>query len=216
MGIGAGAFSPGRRTISGTCSADQSRRSLSDADCFIPGVDNESKGVTTGATLLPFVDTRSKNSLIEGNKLERQGLDGIQLFLNYDSLVQENTISAAGRSGMLVGDKALETSTIARNIVTGSSHGLFLFRSQASGFYGAKVSLNDFVGSTNFAIGTLSGYGVPTELSVNGRGNYWGHTCSDGGFLPSDSPDPAVVKDSHPYGVAIAATPDGQLPPTCK
>ena len=105
--------------------------------------------------------------------------------------------------------------------------------------FGSSISRNDFVGSTRQAIATgvckapvttscetdadcggtidsclTNTMPFPAELSVDGRGNYWGRACSDSdGFRGADEPDalggrdtsaPNVV-DSHPYGVFVAS-----------
>jgi nitrous oxidase accessory protein NosD len=107
--------------------------------------------------------------------------------------------------------------------------------------FGSAISLNDIVGSTRQAIATgvcknavttscdtssppisdcgasgpclLRPTALPTELSVDGQGNYWGRTCADSeGFRSFDEPDALErrdtsapnVTDSHPYGVSVA------------
>ncbi len=215
VGIAGTSSSPGERIVAGTCSLDPDRRSLSDSDCYVPGVDTESKGFSTGVTRLPFSETRSKNNLIEKNGLFFQGRDGIQISLNYNSTVRGNTIAGSHGSAVLLTDKGLETTVVLRNFIYGNGYGLMLIQTPESQFFGAKVSLNDITGSTTRAIGTNTGYAIPAELSASGRGNYWGHSCSEGGFLPDDTPDSNHVKDSHPYGTPIAGTSDNQLPPTC-
>jgi hypothetical protein len=49
-------------------------------------------------------------------------------------------------------------------------------------------------------------------LSDDGRGNHWGLTCEQGGFV---SPDAAVIDDPAAYGEPVAEVPDDQLPATC-
>ena len=116
----------------------------------------------------------------------------------------------------------VETATVRRNVITGTRVGIYMNREVEFGFaptfFGAQVYLNDITGCTEravetdgyFLFGTPQGpYAFPSELSVLGRGNYWGHTCEEGGFLHGDSPNPSLVKDSHPYGAPVAksATP---------
>lgn len=215
VGIAATASPLGDRIVAGSCSLDPTRRSTSDSDCFILGIDATSKGVSTGTTTLPSFDTRSGGNLIEKNSLSSQG-DGVQISLNYKSIIRSNTITGSARSAVLLADKGLETATVARNIISGNAHGLFLIQTPESQFFGAKVSLNDITRSLALAIGANQGYTLPTELSVSGRGNYWGRSCSEGGFLPDDSPDYLLIKDSHPYGVTVATTSDQKIPKTCK
>jgi nitrous oxidase accessory protein NosD len=83
-----------------------------------------------------------------------------------------------------------------------------------------QISQNDFI-NNQLKIGLFptdgQAYNLVTELSVNGQGNYWGLSCEQsGGFDPTTvSPANPNVKDSHPYGVPVAETPDSQLPATC-
>jgi len=75
------------------------------------------------------------------------------------------------------------------------------------------MSLNDFTGSVTKAIRTVGAYTLPTELSANGKGNFWGHTTCPG-FSSADTPDFSLIKDSFPYITPVAATGTGtQCPP---
>jgi hypothetical protein len=72
------------------------------------------------------------------------------------------------------------------------------------------------------AVRVNNGYPLPTFLSVDGKGNYWGPSCETGGFDPvkvsqdNGSAPQVVVEDDHPYGEPVAGTPDELLPPTCR
>jgi len=64
----------------------------------------------------------------------------------------------------------------------------------------------------------------PIELSYNGQGNYWGHSCEDPAlFIPCVDSNSPEVMDSHPYGllngwlnpqVTPGCPPIKNLPPT--
>lgn len=117
--------------------------------------------------------------------------------------------------------------TISRNVFVGDRSGVVDI--SATTTFGAKFSLNDLdlgPGGRDFLYFHSASI-APGELSVNGQGNYWGHTCAEGGFLASDVPldksvctsahvcsrPPAVscatdldcklLKDSHPFGQPV-------------
>jgi len=200
-------------TIPGTCSLDPVRRCLSDDHCLIPGIDAASKGACSGVST-KVVDLRSRDTVIEGNTVTMTGaasLDGVALVATYDPVVWGNYVTGAGRAGVALADKALETAVVSHNVITGNSHGLFLGNPFEARFHRAEVSLNDVTASSTRAILRRSNYVFPTELSVAGRGNFWGRSCADDdGFIEADkpgadSPAPSIV-DSHPYGVPVGNT----------
>jgi len=76
----------------------------------------------------------------------------------------------------------------------------------------------NLVGGVRVAVGScVDAYSLATtELSsADGRGNYWGLTCEEGGFHAADSTS-LLVSDSHPYGEPVSTTPDPELPVTCR
>ncbi len=162
--------------------------------------------------------------------------------------VQTSNVNATVRGNIITGDlaknhipvgigltgKALETSTVEGNRVSGATTGLRLIQSQAGNAantatsFGSPVTLNDFFGNgTNVKstgiqppAATLP-YTLATELSVDGqgnvcgpnssdcRGNYWGHGCdvSDGFIefgLLGADSDDADTVDSNAFGEAVA------------
>jgi hypothetical protein len=207
-------------TIPGTCTLDSSRYCLSDADCFIGGVDTTPKGTCTGVNSMTARRT-SRGTKIEDNQLTGSFNDrAIQMVGQIESTVIGNTIHATAPIGLAISNEMLETGIVQHNVVDGPITGLRLASGLAS-FFGAMVSLNDFTGYMN-AVRVNNGYPLPTFLSVDGKGNYWGLSCEAGGFDPAEvsqdngSPPQVVVEDDHPYGEPVAGTPDELLPPTCR
>jgi hypothetical protein len=70
--------------------------------------------------------------------------------------------------------------------------------------------------NSDCAVTCVQAFDFNAELSAEDRGNYWGLTCAEGGFLSSLSPFPALISDSHPYGVPVADLPDDALPLLCR
>jgi hypothetical protein len=121
----------------------------------------------------------------------------------------------------LAGKKPLETAVVHRNTVSDVVTGLRfinVFQGEAPAFFGLEVSLNDITGYVT-AVATSNDYTLPSELSVEGRGNYWGLACPPGfdpAFIKKDNGSlQAAVVDSHPYAEAVAELPDESLPATC-
>jgi hypothetical protein len=207
-------------TTPGTCMLDSSRYCLSNADCFISGVDTTPKGTCTGVNSMTARRT-SWGTKIEDNQLTGSFNDrAIDMQGQIESTVIGNTIAATVPIGLAISNEMLETGIVQSNVVDGPVTSLRLGRGVAS-FLGAMVSLNDFTGYTN-AVRVSNGYSLPTFLSANGRGNYWGLSCEAGGFDPAEvsqdngSAPQVVVEDDHPYGEPVAGTPDELLPPTCR
>lgn len=154
--------------------------------------------------------------------------------------VLQNTVSHASLAGIRLNNGNMEFTTVRGNTLVGNRFGLALAElpniPQETQF-GSTISLNDIVGSTRQAIATgvcknlvttscdtnadcgasgpcvLRSTALPTELSVDGQGNYWGRTCADSeGFRGFDEPDALGrrdtsapnVNDTHPYGVSVA------------
>jgi len=213
-------------TIPGTCTLDASRYCLSNADCFISGVDTTPKGTCTGVTSTTVRRT-SRGTTIEDNQLTGSFNDrAIDMMGQIDSTVIGNAILATAPFGISANNEFIQTGIVKNNIVDGPSTALRL--QQGSGVmcspaecFRAQISQNDFI-NNQVKIGLFptggQAYNLATELSVNGQGNYWGLSCEQsGGFDPTTvSPANLDVKDSHPYGVPVAETPDSQLPATCK
>jgi len=154
--------------------------------------------------------------------------------------ILQNTVSHASLAGIRLNNGNMEFTTVRGNTLVANRFGLVL--AELPGIphetqFGSAISLNDIVGSTRQAIATgvckslvttscdtssdcgasgpclLRPTVLPTELSVDGQGNYWGRTCADSdGFRSFDEPDALGlrdtsapnVNDSHPYGVPVA------------
>jgi Periplasmic copper-binding protein (NosD) len=165
--------------------------------------------------------------------------------------VLQNTVSQASLAGIRLNNGNMEFTTVKGNTLFGNRFGLVL--AELPGIpqetqFGSAISLNDIVGSTRQAIATgvckvvvttacntnadcgasgpclLRPTALPTELSVDGQGNYWGRTCADSdGFRNFDEPDALGLRDtsapnvtdSHPYGVPVAGGVD-QTTLTCR
>lgn len=212
------------RQFAGKCTADASRSCLSSADCLVPGIDAVSKG----ACLVPPVQAVNWTSIdasVKGNRITGPFNLGIGAS-GHNFVIQENTIRGpmrtAGISGIrLLGDISLETAVVAENSISDVSNALALetvfMQLKAPRFFGAKVTQNNFSGYVT-SVRTSNDYVVPTELSVLGKGNYWGLECVQGGFDPTrvrraDNTVNSAVHDSHPYGQPVASA--GALSQTC-
>jgi Periplasmic copper-binding protein (NosD) len=220
----------GALTFPGTCTLDSSRLCLSDGDCRFPSVDATSKGSCVDITSQD-VDWPGEDNVFEGNVLIGPFTrSGIAVEWASHSHITGNTITgpfgtAINDAGItLRGKLPIETSRVTRNRVSGSGPALFLHQGPAdaiASFFGSTVSLNDFTGYT-IAVRTNNAYNLQgTELSdpITLQGNYWGLPCPDG-FDPSlvqflNGGTNPLVKDSHPYGEPVAATPDNLLPESC-
>jgi hypothetical protein len=218
----------GPRQFPGTCTLDWSRLCLSNADCNIPGIDPTSKGVCALPSV-QSVEWPARDLQIEANTIVGPFGSGIDLF-GQDATVRSNVIVGPLRSGSppgsaaiaLLGKFSIEGATISRNRVSGVSVALALiagFQGVFPSAFGAALSLNDFTDYT-IAVLTSDDYAFPSELSVQGRGNYWG-SSSCPGFDPNavrrlnGTVNPNVV-DSHPYAVPVSRTDDDALPAPCQ
>ncbi len=189
----------------------------------------------------PFIrDDLVHGLLAENNVVTGQKRESINL-PDFGGVARGNLIAGQGKTqvGMALYILSIETAVIERNIITGTNTGLLLthyfWEEGESEFnpdeFSAKISLNDFSGNVvnvqttdEFAYPEdtefLLPYTFPSGLFVNGKGNYWGHTCGeDDGFIeagkPGEDSTHALVIDSYPYGQPVADVPDGSLPATC-
>jgi nitrous oxidase accessory protein NosD len=216
----------------GTCSLDSTRLCVNDDNCFIPAVDEVSKGDCKGVSGGVARDYEIHNTMYENNTVSGFADVGLRL-QGPDETAKGNAINCGGISGTVgvsLFTEAIESGAIERNSVTGCEAGLDIDLAGSRAYpvqpkrFAAEISLNNFYNNTE-NIRASSNYPWKSELSVNGRGNYWGHTCendsaNDLGFIEAGKPDAdsndADVIDSHPYGEPVAGTPDGSLPPTCQ
>jgi hypothetical protein len=207
----------------GKCTLDPNRYCLADDDCFIPGIDDISKGTCADTFEVPHAEWFASDMLIEDNEITGPSILGIGTS-GKNAIIRGNRINGPTEEDSflggitLIGKFALEAGTVVtRNIVSNVPNGLWLRKAAEleASFFNAEIRLNDFTGYTT-AVLTSKDYNLPSELS----GNFWGLTCEEGGF------DPKLVKkdnggrnnnvvEMHPYGEPIANTPDEDLPPPC-
>jgi hypothetical protein len=127
--------------------------------------------------------------------------------INGDSLNATTNCSApAGPCG---------PATVTRNVIDGARYGLGLF-AQGTKSFGAQIFLNDVTASLTKGVGGIPNgamaYAVPSELSVGGAGNFWGHDTAPG-FSSVDTDNPNI-RDSNPFCQPVAAL-SSPPPPTC-
>ena len=208
-----GILTPGNvgmtRAFPGTCSLNSTRLCLIDNDCNIPVFDIESKGMCIGATGQK-INLPSKDLVLEQNVLHGPFTNfGINTGNAANQLLIRNNriVGPASGAGLRVGGLSLQdgTNSITRNIVADVDNAILLDKMDAA-FFSAKFSLNDFFGYVT-AVRTSNGYNIPSELSVNDQGNYWGRPCPGFNRDLVRALNGAVifaVVDSHPYGVPVA------------
>ena len=221
----------------GRCQQNTSRFCLDNNDCNIPGFDASPLGTCTSLsqTTVKWV---SVGNIIENNMIHGPFDAGIGT-LGQDTTITGNTIVGPLRSVpvfpfpstappvggiVLVGKFGLGDKTIVtRNIVKDVPIALTLSQgvvvaSQADAFareFKAHISANDFTGySTAVLLMKTTDsifYNLASQLSDNGRGNYWRLLCptcfdlskvknSDGSPYPQTPP----VKDSFCIGAPVA------------
>lgn len=228
-----------KKKFPGKCQSKPSRLCLDDNDCRIPGFDTPTPDTCTNApqTTVSWV---SVGNIIQNNMIHGPFDAGIGT-LGQDTTITGNTIIGPLRTDpsfpltgspvggiVLVGKFALGTTTVTRNTVRRVAIALTLSHAVTVGppqpgalatEFKAKISLNDFTGYST-AVLLVKGntaplfYNLfPTELSVNGSGNYWGIPCplgfKPGSVLHSDGSTqdqgpPPLVNDSHPFGAPVA------------
>ncbi|MCA1614459.1 MAG: right-handed parallel beta-helix repeat-containing protein, partial [Acidobacteria bacterium] len=212
--------STGLVTMPGTCSADNSRYCVSNADCAVPGVDSVPLGTCTlPPRIRPFAGV--ENGQILNNRLVgpfRQtaaftidtftAVDAISLGTNaVNTLVEGNDISGSERAGIRLGQRAIETATIRRNLIHGNAYGILLLqrRLERATYFGATVTLNDIFNNRIHGIAGSVGAGIAYDLATEVsdpallRGNYWGRPCSDSlGFREFDPADLTNSDTSRP------------------
>jgi hypothetical protein len=225
------------RSLAGVCvgGSGAGRPCGSAADCFIPPprYTDTTAGACDGATSTsPSNDPVPHDTVFEDNLIVGS-FEGASIQTGIGLIIRGNTIRDSETNGISLGGHALSSATlVSRNVIENQRTGLTLvhptiprFGVSNPGEFHAEVTLNDITGSTVQAIAVSSlaappGYFLPTELSSNARGNYWGRTCDDDdGFREfgqpgADSPV-AFVIDSHPYGASVATAPSALLPPAC-
>jgi len=172
-------------------------------ECFIDGIDAVAVG-TCPALATDVIDAQARDTLAEDNRLFGPFNDGRPSFrtgivggnATVRGIIRRNQIQGTGtEAGIVLATYTLQTGTVTGNRIHGAQYGLLLSRGTAA-FFGAHVWGNDIVDSTVAAIGLDSPYPFATELSFDGVGNYWGHD-EEPCFRASDSPDFALIHDSH-------------------
>lgn len=188
-----------------------------DADCFLVEIEPAPIG-TCPVLATDVIDARARGSVVEGNALfgpfnapaaaQRAAIAGGAGTL--DAIIRNNSIQGTGiEAGItLLGNNMVETGLVTGNAIHGASFGLMLQQGAAVHF-GARVFLNDIVGSTSRAVGVLGTYALTTELSWDGVGNYWGHEIPPC-FAAADSPIPSLIQDSHSFCAPVAPVPEVQ------
>jgi hypothetical protein len=193
------------------CSAEPARFCLTDADCFIPGVD----AAPVGTCPLPIAevrDLRARDTVVEGNTFigpfnstaaaTRAAIFGGNGTVG--GVIRGNRIYGTGtEAGITLTGASLQTGLVTDNVVHGASFGILLQQGPATSF-GARVFRNDITGSTGHAVGVLGLYTLPTELSWDGVGNYWGRSTVPC-FTSSDTPITGLIQDSYPFCAPVAA-----------
>jgi hypothetical protein len=225
------------RSLAGTCvgGSGAGRWCGSSADCFLPApryTDTVAGTCSGAAATAPSNDPVPHDTIFEDNVVSGS-FEGASIQTGIGLVLRGNTFQDSETNGVSLGGHALSATTlVTRNIIDNQRTGLTLvhptiprFGEALPGEFHAVVTLNDITGSSVQAIATTSlglpvGYLLPTELSANAQGNHWGRTCADdagfreAGQVGADSPAELIV-DSHPYGVSVATTPAGSLPPAC-
>jgi parallel beta helix pectate lyase-like protein len=234
----------------GRCNTKTDRRCLSDFDCNVPSIDDLSDADTCGplqtlsATWYPIEFKTVSNTILSPFQVAI-GTSGFMPTIEKNSITgplrqsnQQQPLAVFIIEGKYANDTAIVTQNQVRDASTMLTNPsaprpaalFYFFRSgppnapPADGYL-AQISLNNFFSGYKVAILTSEGFNFPAQLSVNGRGNFWGLSCDDaGGFdttkvVRQDNTLNASVVDSHPYGEALPDLPEDAdldgLPNTC-
>jgi len=153
-----------------------------------------------------FYGANAKNVRIENNTILDSAWAGILLGWTDDTIASGNKILGSGWAGVIVAERALWSATVSKNLVKQSQDGLVLFSDPGpQSFFGAKISLNDFIDNASnvYAWASRGAYDLPTDLSADGKGNFWGHTEAPA-FRSTDTNEPSLVTDSHASLVPVS------------
>ena len=190
---------------------EAARFCLTNADCFIPGIDPAPVG-TCPLPISEVRDLRARDTVVEGNKLygpfnstavpTRAAIFGGAGTVG--GVIRGNQVYGTGTgAGITLLGEILRSGLVTDNVVQGASFGILLQQSNPTSF-DARVLRNDITGSTARAIGAFGTYTLLTELSWDGVGNYWGHSTPPC-FSASDTPIHGLIQDSHPFCAPVAA-----------
>lgn len=181
------------------------------ADCFIPGIDAAPLG-TCPQLVTDVRDLRARETVVEDNTLfgPFNSTDPVRRAAIFGGngtvggFIRGNRIYGTGiEPGITLAGPMIQTGQVIGNIVQGASFGIMLQQGNATSF-GARVYLNNITGSTVRAIGVFGTYTLPTELSWDSVGNYWGHAIPPC-FKSSDTPIPELIQDSYPLCAPVPA-----------
>lgn len=192
------------------CTEDSSRFCSMNADCFIPGVDLAPVG-TCPLPITEVRDLRGHDSVASDNRLYgpftatsiplRAAIFGGAGTVS--GVIRGNLIRGTGiEAGITLLGETLQSGLVTDNMVKGASAGILLQQVDAITF-DARVFRNDITNSTTRAVDVFGSYTLPTELSWNGGGNYWGHLLPPC-FRSSDTPMPGLIQDSYPFCRPVA------------
>jgi hypothetical protein len=210
------------REFAGKCTGGPSpqRDCLDAKDCELRGFDRNDIGpCQTGVTRT--VNWIAHNTLIEGNVLTELIESGINT-TGVGTIIRDNTIEGGNTTAAgirLIGKHALETSRIERNSISNVVVALNLIQlvqGLEPSTFGSQLTLNDFTGYKNAVLTSMklkppdSCYDLISELSVAGRGNFWG-TVGCFGLNPAlviktDGSREPNVTDRHPFSKPVAKT----------
>ena len=185
---------------------------LTNADCFIPGVD----AAPVGTCPLPITevrDLRARDTVVEDNRLYgpfnsttvplRTAIFGGAGTVG--GVIRGNLVYGTGtEAGITLVGETLQSGLVMDNTVQGVSFGILLQQGAATTSFDARVFRNNITDSTTRAIGVVGTYTLPTELSWDGVGNYWGHSTPPC-FRSSDTPIPGLIQDGYPFCMPVAA-----------
>ena len=194
-----------------TDGTETDRLCQTNADCNMPAIDAAPVGICP-ALITETHDLRARGTVAEENILigpfksttpMRAAIFGGNGTVG--GVIRNNRVYGAGvEPGITLAGAMIETGSVTGNVVQSAAFGLMLQQGSAARF-GARVFLNDVVGSTTRAIGVSGPYTLPTELSSNGTGNFWGRSTPPC-FDVSDTPLPELIRDNHPFCAAVAAS----------